>query len=131
MSETGNYERALAWGRKNHPNSPEEHHQAFASLVVFAVEIPIRRYKVINTMRTYAGINKLCTAGQPGYFSFDEAVTLLEKDCYGPITEEHAANYRQCRFQDDYPEDINTAEALLANPKPILLSKHFSDREAD
>jgi hypothetical protein len=131
MTETGNHKKALVWGKFNYPDSPEAHHQAFASLVVFAVEKPTRRYKVIDTMRTYVGLNKILAIAQPGCLSFDGAVTLLETDCYGPITGEHADVYKQCRFKEDYSADVDAAQAILANSQPIPLSKQFLDRETD
>jgi hypothetical protein len=130
MTETGPHEKALAWGKSNYPDSPEAHHQAFASLVLFAVEKPTRRYKVIDTMRTYVGLNKILAIAQPGCLSFDEAVTLLETDCYGTITREHTDVYKQCRCEGDYCQDVTEAEKLLANPQPIPLSQKIIDRGA-
>ncbi len=124
------YQDALAWGREKYPDSPEAHHQAFASLVVFAVEKPTQRYKVIDTMRTYVGINKILASAQPGCLSFDEAVTLLETDCYGPITREHADVYKQCRFDDDCWEDISDAKLILQEKQGISLCEIGVDREA-
>jgi hypothetical protein len=129
MTETGPHEKALAWGEFNYPNSPEAHHQAFASLVVFAVEKPTRRYKVIDTMRTYVGLNKILVIAQPGCLSFDEAVTLLETDCYGPITGEHADVYKQCRFDDDCCEDISDANLILQQRQGISPCERVVDRE--
>jgi hypothetical protein len=130
MTETGNHEKALAWGKFNYPDSPEAHHQAFASLVVFAVEKPTRRYKVIDTMRTYVGLNKILAIAQPGYLSFDEAVTLLKTDCYGPITREHADVYKQCRFDDDCCEDKIEANLILQQRQGISPCETSVDREA-
>ena len=131
MTETGNHETALAWGKLNYPDSPEAHHQAFASLVVFAVEKPTRRYKVIDTMRTYVGINKILAIAQPGCLSFDEAVTLLKTDCYGPITREHADVYKQCRFKGDCSEDISDAKLILQQRQGISPCETSVDREAN
>ena len=125
------YGDALAWRKSHYPESPEEHHQAFASLVVFAVERPIRRYKVIDTMRTYVGLNKILAIAQPGCLSFDEAVTLLETDCYGPITREHADVYKQCRFDDDCCEDISDAKLILQKNQGISLCETGVDREVN
>jgi hypothetical protein len=130
MTETGNHKKALAWGKFNYPDSPEAHHQAFASLVLFAVEKPTRRYKVIDTMRTYVGLNKILAIAQPGCLSFDEAVTLLKTDCYGSITQEHAAVYKQCRFKGDCHEDIIAAELMLQHRQPSPLHEYVCDREA-
>ena len=131
MTETGPHEKALAWGEFNYPNSPEAHHQAFASLVVFAVEKPTRRYKVIDTMRTYVGLNKILAIAQPGCLSFDEAVTLLETDCYGTITREHTDVYKQCRFEGDYCQDISDAKLMLQEKQGISPCVIDVDREVN
>jgi hypothetical protein len=125
------YEEALIWGKLNYPNSPEAHHQAFASIIAFACKTPVIRSQVKDTMRTYVAINMLLLKGQPGKFDFEEAIDYFAHNCYGPITQEHAAVYKQCRFRGDYPADVAAAQAILANSQPIPLSKQFLDRETD
>lgn len=115
MSTLANTEqKALAWGIENYPNSPEIHHRVFASVVQFACNTNISRYKIIRTMRTFVAINKIFLFNSPGQLTFDEAIKLIEHECYGPITLEHAQIYRQCKYHDDDLDDIQKAKKIIA-----------------
>ncbi len=133
MSETltrNFYEDAIAWGKLNYPDSPEEHHIGFASIIAFACKTPVIRSQVMNTMRTYVAINMLLLRGQPGKFNFEEAIEYFAQNCYGSITQEHAAVYKQCRFKGDCPEDIIAAELMLQHRQPSPPHEYVRDREA-
>lgn len=107
-------QKALSWGIKNYPNSPEIHHKAFVSMIKFACTSTISRHKVIRTMRTFVAINKIFAFKSPGQLVFDEAIKLIKDDCYGPITLEHAQIYRQCKYYDDDSDDIKKAKKIIA-----------------
>lgn len=107
-------QKALSWGIKNYPNSPEIHHRAFASVIQFACNTNISRYQIIRTMRTFVAINKIFLFNSPGQLTFDEAIKLIKDDCYGPITLEHAQIYRQCKYYDDDSDDIKKAKKIIA-----------------
>lgn len=77
------------YGRERHQDAPKEHHEAFEKSVAYAVtgiEGP-----VVASMREHWCRTLIARAGPPGSMSFEEAVSLCEEVCYGPLTKEIAS----------------------------------------
>jgi hypothetical protein len=121
MEESEIYQQALEWGIHNYPKAPEIYHLAFASVVQFACVENMRRDTLIQTMRTFVAINKIFRLKSPGKFRFDEVINVISKDCYDPITLEHAQVWKQNHFEHDNSADIKEAQELILSLHPTVI----------
>ena len=122
MSQMSDIEtRALAWGQEHYPDAPTSSHQAFASVVKFACNVGVSRLEVINTMRTSLAVTKIFQTKSPGRFAFHEAIELIKKDCYDPITLDHAKVWRQSEYKADCYKDVERAKELILTLQPTVI----------
>jgi hypothetical protein len=136
MSETlarDFYGDALAWGRKKYPDSPEQHHIGFAWIIAFACgDKSVKRAENPGTIRVEYGVTLIYSSKQPGQFTFEEAIKLLEIVCYGSITKKHAdIYYKQGILEGDYLEDISAAKLILKKRQGISPCVIDVDREVN
>ena len=99
------------YGRECHLDAPKEHHEAFEHAIAFAVEG--REGKVVASMREHWCRRVIARAGPPGAMSFEKAISLCEKVCYGPLTKEIASMVLRERCSNDAPGELNQALILL------------------
>lgn len=105
-------ESALALGREKHPDAPAEHHSAFANSVAELVTGWSGGYGG-PYMRQHLAVQKGYAAGLINC-SFEAAVEVAEKPCFGPVTLEHACMLEEEECFDDTSDDIEAARQLLA-----------------
>lgn len=122
------WQRAFDWGREHYPNTPEIHHEAFASVISFACESGVGRKQIIRTMRTFVAVNKIFRLRAPGSFEFNEAIKIIEQDCYGHINIDHAQAWRQSEFKDDSESDIAIAKQLISTLHPTVINNAERDQ---
>lgn len=105
--------QALSLGKEQHPGAPPAHHAAFANAVAYAVTGWSGGYGGPR-MREHWASRLLHSEGEPGKFSFDDAVCIVEEACFGPITMEIARMLELEHCFDDAPGEKEEAFALLA-----------------
>lgn len=105
------FSRTLGYGRERHPHAPEEHHQSFENAIAYAVAG--REGKVVASMREHWCRKLIARAGPPGAMNVEEAISLCEKACYGPLTKEIASMILRERCNNYAQGELNQALILL------------------
>lgn len=107
-----NIPRTYEWyGRERHRDAPKEHHEAFENAIAYAVVG--REGKVVASMCEHWCRKLIARAGPPGSMSVEEAISLCEEVCYGPLTKEIASMVLRERCNNDAPGELNQALILL------------------
>lgn len=127
-------ESALEEGKNRHPNSPVQHHAAFANSVAYLMTgmsggyggPSVREHSVSwalsgaggkqQAMQTNIGQIVLQipdgTLKNAGKWSYGKALEFAEPLCYGELTELHQKCFKQEHCFDDAPEDIEALKKL-------------------
>lgn len=106
-------ERALALGRERHPDTPAEHHGAFANSVAYCITGYSGGFGG-RSMREHLARRTAHARSVVGSCDFDTAVEVVEGICYGPLTLEHAQILENEDCFDDAPGEVEAARLLLA-----------------
>ena len=101
-------------GRKRHPDAPPQHHAAFANSVTEAVTGWSGGYGG-PSMREYWAGRLILRAGTPGEIELEQAISIVEQACYGPVTIEMARLLLEEHCFDDAREDIDAALRLIGD----------------
>jgi hypothetical protein len=120
------WQQAFDWGMEHYPNAPASYHHAFASVIQFACTFKDRR-SVIETMRTLVAMDVI-HHNHSSPIKFEQALQLLVKTCYGPITIEHAKKYKHDRPEGEEAADIWDAQRFIEQFSKILISKKKRDQ---
>jgi hypothetical protein len=99
------------YGWERYPHAPEEYHEAFENSVTFAVT-GVEGSVVVASMREH-WCRRVIASGPPGAMSVEEAISLCEEVCYGPLTKEIVSRILRERCCSDAPGEIDQALRLL------------------
>lgn len=127
MEHSEALEKALAEGKRLHPDAPMQHHAAFANSVAYLVTgasggyggPSCREHAVTHSALLQGGGQQTTAVGlnafapgpdtvMPGQWDYEDAIAFAEPICYGGMTDLHHQCYRTEHCFDDAPEDIET-----------------------
>ncbi len=104
--------RALKLGEEKYKDAPAAHHAAFANSVAYALTGMSGGYGGPSMREHWAG-RLAHQAGTPGQIDFEQAVSICEKACYGPLMAEIAQMLLDEHCFDDAPGELEEALRLL------------------
>ena len=110
-------QRAYDYGKARHPDAPIEHHEAFANSVSYAMTGMSGGFGGPSMREHYASRMIIQEFGvRSGRCTFEQAVNLLDKYCYGSLTKDIAWMITtECCF-DNAPGEEALAYSLISRP---------------
>ena len=98
-------EKAFELGKTNHPESPNQHHAAFANSVACFVTGASGGYGG-PSVREHTAERMGSRKKRMGEWDFNEAVKFCDSQCYGELTKYHKEIFKVEHCFDDAREDL-------------------------